>query len=393
MRIALQTFGCRLNHAESRDLDALLRAAGHLRVSCDNNPDLVLVRGCSVTARAERDSLKAIAHLRAQLPDARIIPLGCLPNAESLPLHLLVGDSRSGAPRPTANWSRAFLKVQDGCNGTCAFCIVPRFRGRAVSVSFAQVLDRARAFLAAGYRELVVTGCNLALYHEAGRNLADLLDALAHLEGPAPHRVRVGSLEPGLCGTDVLDVFAAHVNICRFLHLSLQSGAERVLARMNRPYTADDVAAFCARATQLLGPRLALGADLIAGFPGETEADHADTVAFLERFPFVNLHVFPYSERPGTPAATFPDAVSPALRRARAHALEALGAAARTAFARTFVGQTVEVCVEGTGHRGWTAEYLPCRLATPAPRRALVSVRVAAVQGDELRAGGKENPS
>ena len=383
MRIALQTFGCRLNHAESRDLDARLRAAGHLLVACDNNPDLVLVRGCSVTAHAERDSLKAIAHLRARLPSARIIPLGCLPNAESIPPDLFV-ESTSTSQLSTSNFSRAFLKVQDGCTGACTFCIVPRFRGKAVSISFEQVLDRARAFLAAGYRELVVTGCNLALYHEAGRTLPDLLDALARLEGPALHRIRLGSLEPGLCGSDLLDVFAAHPNICRVLHLSLQSGSDRVLARMKRPYTTAAVAGFCEQAVHRLGPRLALGADLIAGFPGETEADHAETRAFLAQFPFVNLHVFPYSERPGTPAATFPDALPLALRRARARELTDIGVAARTLFARTFVGQIVEVCVERGGRRGWTAEYLPCRLSRPAPRRALVSAPVTAVDHDTL---------
>ena len=403
MTVAFKTFGCRLNRAEDLDQEARYRAAGHDVVPLEGTdprsdqaaPDVIIVRGCSVTAKAQRDCEKEIARLRARFPLARIQTAGCLPQAGTVPPEDM--PETETPPVPTAT-SRAYLKVQDGCSGKCAFCIVPQFRGHPVSTPFADVLARARAFLDAGYRELVVTGCNLALYRSEGRGLADLLSALAGLQAGSPHRVRLGSLEPGICDDAVLDAFERHPNICRFIHLSLQSGSDAVLRRMNRPYAAATVARFCDEALRRLGPRLSLGADVIAGFPGETEADHALTRAFLSgnfapRPPstfniqpstFTNLHVFPYSERPGTPAATMDGALPRAVRLARARELEALGRTQREAFARTFLGRTVEVCVERDGLHGWTAEYLPCKLKGPAERRSLISVVVDRVEGDTL---------
>ncbi|MBR1587476.1 MAG: radical SAM protein [Kiritimatiellae bacterium] len=399
MNVAFQTFGCRLNRAEALDQEARLVAEGHAIVSLDGgtHPDLIVVRGCSVTARAERDCRKAIAHLHSRFPSSRIEITGCLGtpahDSRRLPLNFQLS-----APVPLRT-ARAYLKVQDGCSGLCAFCIVPSFRGGPRSVPFAQILARAQAFLASGYREIVVTGCNLALYRDSGHGLADVLAALAALgTDPAPragtgpmrtHRIRLSSLEPGVCDDAVLDAFATHPNICRFMHLSVQSGSVPILARMNRPYTIEAVDRFCYKAAKALGPRLALGADIITGFPGETEADFAATRDFLARHPFANLHVFPYSERPGTSAATMDGSVQPALRRTRAKELEKTGRAKREAFAQTFLGQEVEVCIERDG-TGWTAEYLKCAvkdlnlLGRQWGRRSLVKARVVRVEGDRL---------
>ncbi len=392
MKIAFLTFGCRLNRAEALDEEARLLAEGHTVVSLDDgpSPDLIVVRGCSVTAKAERDCRKAIAHLRARNPTSRIQITGCLNLSpfDSSPI------TRHPSPLPPPlplRTARAYLKVQDGCSGRCAFCIVPSFRGKPRSVPFDQVLARARAFLSAGYRELVVTGCNLALYRESGHGLPDLLAALATLG--KGHRVRLSSLEPGVCDDGVLAAFAAHPNICRFIHLSVQSGSDAVLARMNRPYVIETVDKFCAAALRALGPRLALGADIITGFPGETESDFAATRDFLVRHPFANLHVFPYSERPGTPAATMDGSLPPPLRRARARELEKLAQAKRLAFAESFLGQPVEVCIE-SDNTGWTAEYLKCSFdldgckcpkdLVPLARRSLVQGRVVQAMGDRL---------
>ncbi|MGN0853609.1 MAG: radical SAM protein [Kiritimatiellia bacterium] len=403
--IAFVTFGCRLNRAEALDFEARARAEGCRVVDLDSGivPDRIVVRGCSVTAKAQRDCEKTIGRLRQRFPLTDIRITGCLPQAVALgTVPTATGAATGPVPMttqgtvPTATdtatgpvpmtTSRAYLKIQDGCSGKCAFCIVPAFRGPPRSVPFGDVLARARAFLAAGYRELVVTGCNLALYQSEGQTLPALLAALARLEstpaatGTVPrHRVRLGSLEPGIHGRAIIDAMVAHPNICRFLHLSLQSGSDAVLERMNRPYSISRVADFCAEAAARLGPRLCLGADVIAGFPGETETDHLLTRRFLFQsapFAFAKLHVFPYSERPGTPAATMTGALPRAVRMARAKELERLGQARRAAFARSFIGQTVDVCVERGGDHGWTAEYLPCRLATPAPRRSLVAVAV-----------------
>lgn len=400
MKVAFVTFGCRLNRAESLDLEARYRAAGHQIIdwgsvpktggphSCAAAiPDLILVRGCSVTAKAQRDCEKAIAHLRARFPTAEVRPLGCLPNAQ--PMGTV--PTTKAVPMQT---SRAYLKIQDGCGGKCTFCIVPYFRGPSVSIPFREIMVRTKAFLEAGYREIVLTGCNLSLYKSDGHNLASLLDRLAKLgtdpqiAGTVPMRtrIRIGSLEPGTGCEQILDVIANHPHICRFVHLSLQSGSDRILKRMKRPYDIGLVDRFCTMARERLGPDLALGADVITGFPGETDEDFAATRDFLVRHAFSNLHVFPYSERPGTPAATLDGAVPRAVRLFRARNLTALGRAQRAAFAQTFLGREVEVCVERGGEHGWTDAYLPCKWKGPAERRSLVRKRVVAVDGDTLRA-------
>jgi len=405
MKVAFVTFGCRLNRAESLDLEARYRAAGHEIIDVGNIPspggprpvaaaipDLILVRGCSVTAKAQRDCEKAIAHLRARFPTTEIHPIGCLPYAQAWTNPVIpMGADTATTTIPTKN-SRAYLKIQDGCSGRCTFCIVPHFRGTSVSVPFNEIMARTKTFLAAGYHEIVLTGCNLSLYKSDGYNLASLLDILAE-QGTTtertetvPMRIRLGSLEPGNGCEQILDVMTEHPNICRFLHLSLQSGSNHILKRMNRPYDIDLVDRFCTKAQERLGPDLALGADVITGFPGETDEDFAATRAFLVRHAFSNLHVFPYSERPGTPAATMDGVVPRAVRLLRARNLTALGHVQRAAFAQTFLGREVEVCVERGGEHGWTDAYLPCKWEGPAERRSLVRKRIIAVSGDTLLA-------
>ena len=368
MKVAFKTFGCRLSRAEALDQEAGFLAAGHEVVDLNDaraEPDCIIVRGCSVTARAQRDSCKTLEHLRRRFPQAKVIPVGCMPGAVKPEAYT---DNESAVPMAT---SRAYLKVQDGCSGKCTYCIVPHYRGAPVSVPFARVLARAEAFLAAGFRELVVTGCNLALYRSDGKGLAELLGALAELPSPG-HRVRLSSLEPGVVGEEILAVMEEHANICRFIHLSVQSGSNAVLARMKRGYRAETVAEFCAAARKRLGKRLALGADVITGFPGETDADFRLTVELVRGF--ANLHIFPYSERPGTPAAVMAGAVPRKVRIERARELKALAQGWREEFARSLIGQEMEVCVERGGDHGWSAEYLPCVLDTPAPRRTLVKM-------------------
>lgn len=394
MNVAFKTFGCRLNLAESLEMEAAFEAAGHQVVPIPHPdcaidpafaPDWIIVRGCSVTARAQRDCEKEIARLSRQFPSAKIWRTGCLAGAETVPV-TPVGTvpMTLGGTVPMAT-SRAYLKVQDGCSGRCAFCIVPQFRGPPVSVPFVHVLERSRAFIAAGYRELVVTGCNLSLYRDSGNGLPQLLAALAELS-PAPgsspvHRVRIGSIEPGICDDALVDAIAAHPNICPFLHISLQSASHSVLKRMNRPYTIDAVAHLCAEARRRIGPHFALGADVIAGFPGETQSDFAATLSFLREIPFTHIHAFPFSERPGTPAASMPGAMPRAVRLERARELNLAARELNAAFARSFIGSTVEVCVEAGGLEGRTAEYLHCRLSTPAPRRSLAKALVAGADG------------
>lgn len=402
MTISFLTFGCRLNQAESLDLQARLSAAGHtvlplpapsqkspcLSASVLNSsphvpaPDLIIVRGCSVTARAQRDCEKRLAALARSFPSAEIVPVGCLPG--SIPASTLLArlaPSPSPAAVPLAT-SRAYLKVQDGCSGSCAFCIVPRFRGAPSSVPLPQVLARASAFLAAGYREIVVTGCNLALYRSNGAGLPALLSALASLPSPSPHRIRLGSLEPGICDSPLAEAFAAHPNLCPFIHLSLQSGSPSTLARMRRPYspqTVENLVASLSAARPMF-----FSADVIAGFPGETPSEFEESLAFIRRLPFSSLHVFPYSERPGTPAASMPNPVPLPLRQTRAKTLETLSRQKLAAALQSRLGVPQEICVDLTGLRGRTAENLPATLPNPHPPRSLIKMIPGSIKNNTL---------
>lgn len=337
--------------------------------------DLFVVRGCSVTARAQHECEKLIDHLKRHYPAVQIRVCGCLESAEKAP-----ATPSSAVPARTA---RAYLKVQDGCAGMCTFCIVPKFRGQSRSEAFAQILDRARRFIDSGYREIVVTGCNLSLYASAGKRLPDLIAGLAGLDDGC--RIRIGSLEPGACALETVQAMAEHPNVCRFLHLPVQSGSNRTLSAMRRPYGAKDVEETVKLAVRLM-PGLGLGCDLMTGFPGETDIDFSATKGLLKRLPFNNAHIFPFSERPGTMAAGFPCPIPKVIRSARTHELSALIREKRMRFARSFVGKTVEIVVEDSDHgRGWTGEYLPCSiLAGQSARKALVRVSVTNAKDDLL---------
>ena len=380
MTVCFETFGCRLNKAESLQMEAEYLAKGWKTTSVHRDADLFVVRGCSVTRRAQEDCEKLIAHLKHRYPAKKVLVCGCLSQAtRSAPRENPANDD---VPVPTRT-ARAYLKVQDGCAGKCTFCIVPKFRGPSQSVDFVRVLDRAKRFVEAGYHEIVVTGCNLALYASQGKRLHDLLLALADIDSGC--RIRLGSVEPGECLLDTVHAMAARPNVCRFLHLPIQSGSNRLLKAMRRPYQLRDVDELVKTATQLM-PDLGLGCDLMVGFPDESDLDFAATVGLLKRHCFSNVHVFRYSKRPGTTAAGFPNQIAREIKSSRAHELKDLASAARRKFARSFVGKTVEVVVEdekkGTG---WTGEYLPCKIKGSAVhRKELVQARTFKSTGDQL---------
>ena len=393
MKVCFDTFGCRLNRAEALALEAGFLARGWTTTDSHADANLIVVRGCSVTARAQRDCERLIAHLREKYPMKRLIVTGCLKDRRNERL------LRDVKPATSTRTARAYLKVQDGCNGTCAFCIVPQFRGKSAAVDFDEVLGSARRFLDAGYREIVVTGCNLSQYLSQGKRLPDLLAALAELDGGTGFRIRLGSLEPSPVAPETIRAVAAHANICRYLHIPVQSGSDRILGAMRRPYTTREVTALVREAENLM-PGLGLGCDILTGFPDESDYDFLATQSLLARLKFNRFHVFPFSERPGTVAAQLPSAVPREIRHARAREIAAQGETARTRFINGFKGKTVAIVVEDEKRlAGWTSEYVWCEVgekraqpyvnarspgARTIRRRDLVEIRVREVNGHVL---------
>jgi len=394
MTVSFKTFGCRLNRAETAQFEAGFAAAGFLRVPFGTPADCIVIHTCAVTQSAESESLKTIRSLRKKEPRAFLVLAGCAvetAGAETLRSlgidlvvprdqkdrladfvtrhlrtsgHVCPPPSHAAPLVPSRSTKRASLKIQDGCDFFCTYCIVPHTRGQPRSHPFEACLDEARALIHAGFHEIVVTGCNIACYADGNRTLVDLLDALTDLPGLG--RLRLGSIEPGTVERDVIAFMTDSPKLCKFLHLPIQSGDDGILASMRRRYTVDAVSQTVREALHRM-PYLGLGADIIVGFPGETPAAFENTRALLEELPFSNLHIFPYSERPGTPASTFGGAVPEPERKSRVAELNHLKALKRADFAQRFIGRAVDVLVEhiddaGLAH-GWTGEYLSCRIS------------------------------
>jgi len=405
MTIAFKIFGCRLNQAEGAGFITQFEAAGFERVPFGAAADVVLVYSCTVTQKAENECFKTLRHLRATQPNAVIVLAGCAAETcdrdllkgvvdlfvgreQKEELVRLVGASSSSpvSPQPRAlprpSTQRATLKVQDGCAFRCAYCIVPHARGEPRSRSMEECLAEAQSYVEAGFKELVITGCNTACYSDAARNLIDLLKAVLLLPGLG--RIRVGSIEPGTVERDLIDLMAADSRVCRFLHLPMQSGCDATLMRMKRRYTVTALRETLDKAFEMI-PDLGLGTDMIAGFPGESLTDFEQTCQLIQDYPFSNVHVFPYSERPGTPAAVMEQQLPVAERKRRAKELSKIADLQRASYLQRFLGKDVTFLVEHVDRAGracgWSAEYLPCAVhGVPATaRRTLQTFRVEAI--------------
>ena len=378
MRFLFVTLGCRCNQAETAAMEAELRRRGHEIVT--EAPDVVILNGCAVTAESARKSRQAARRLQKSWPEAKLAVCGCWPQAapeetletgaaliggsgERLPfvdaletlgkgaekpisLLDLPARRRSFEPLPPARLegrTRAFLKVEDGCVNFCTYCIIPFLRGPVRSLPLEEAARMARELEGQGVKELTLTGIELASY---GYGLAALIEAVA---AAAPGlRLRLGSLEPRAVNEEFCRRLSELPGLCPHFHLSLQSGCDATLRRMGRKY---DTARFF-ESVRLLRehfPGCGISADLITGFPGETEEEFTGTLRFLDRCRFSHTHVFPYSERQGTKAASMPGSVPKALREARARRAIELTAAHEEAFLRSQVGKTCRVLFESRG--------------------------------------------
>lgn len=387
MKVCFETFGCRLNRAEALAMEAEYLARGWTLTKKHSEANLFVVRGCAVTRKAEHDTDKLIDHLKRHYPTTRLVIAGCTKRRTAFKTPLELKDSPIADPLPTRT-ARAYLKVQDGCNCKCAFCIVPQFRGDSRSTPFEEALDKAKRFVEAGYHEIVVTGCNLAQYNSQSRRLDELVAALAAID-PAC-RIRVGSIEPGDVAAKLVELMAETPNICRMLHLPIQSGSARILSAMRRPYTIKSVIDLVNKAFKRI-PLLGLGCDLMTGFPGESDADYGATLGLLNRLPFSNAHVFPFSARPGTYAAGLPGAIPHEIKAARARELSKVAAEKRRIFAKKFLGREVEVVIENKKTcTGWTGEYFSCEIVNhqrdrSLERKDLVKVHIMDARDDKLK--------
>ena len=455
----IEQFGCRATQADAAAIERQLCARGFDRASGADSADLVVVNTCTVTAAADAQARRAIRTIHRSNPAARIIATGCY--AQRAPEELaalsgvewVVGNShKPEIPRLAESWSaksadafvplgslktsdemaarhpaqilagdvlaladvlvapveggeadhtRPLLKIQDGCNQRCSYCVIPFVRGRSRSLAPERVIEEVRALVARGYREVVLTGVHLGSYGRdlpAGRRgLAERVDLLAIVrrilnETPL-ERLRLSSIEPMDVTEDLIALVASSERIARHFHIPLQSGVDRILAAMHRWYRAEQYA----RRLQWIRawlPDAAIGADVIAGFPGETQAEHDATIGFIRAFPFTYLHVFSFSARPGTPAASRMDSLSPETVAERARDLRALCAEKKSAFLRAQVGNTMRVltlnspqraaCAAGT--RAISSNNLDVRIAGHWPVDQMLDVRVTSASTAHLDA-------
>jgi threonylcarbamoyladenosine tRNA methylthiotransferase MtaB len=384
MRVHLTNLGCKLNQAEIERLGRDFEAAGHEVVGSLAEADLHVVNSCTVTQTAARGSRKEAGRARRGGLAVRTVLTGCyatgspeeaarlagvdlvVPNADKdrlVPLVLAAFPEMAPEPVPCGHLlghTRALVKVEDGCNMRCSFCIIPFTRGAQRSRSLPEIIEEIRALVARGYREIVVTGVQISAWREEGGRLGDLVRAILGQTGVP--RLRLTSIAPWDLDERLLDLWSGPGGhrLCRHLHLSLQSGSPATLRRMRRPYTAEGYLALLGRVRAAV-PGVAVTTDVIVGFPGETEAEFAASLATVEAAGFARVHVFPYSVRPGTAAEGMPGHVPPQVRQERMERMLAAADRAERAFQTARLGGRETVLWErpkdGMG-QGLTGNYL-----------------------------------
>ena len=384
-RASLHTIGCRLNQAETAVLSDQLRSRGYDLVEVGQPTDLFVLNTCSVTESAEADCRSLVRKIRRVSPAAFVAVTGCYAQTgvEALKkmegIDLIVGSqhkmdlpryltSLERRPAPEVlhtrtiarddftiegvgeyQETRANLKIQDGCNFMCSFCIIPFSRGHERSRRLDDLIREAEGLVARGHRELVLTGVNVGRYDYDGRSLVDVVRTLESI--PGLDRIRISSIEPTTISDELLELMAGPSKLCRYLHVPLQSGDDGILRAMNRHYTAREYAAFIEKAVRSI-PDLGLGTDLMVGFPGESDDAFANTRALAAGLPLAYFHVFSYSPRSGTAAPRLPGAVPSNTTKARSRELCALSRAKLLNFYHQHIGRTVPVLFESRNDGG-----------------------------------------
>ena len=418
MKYIIYTLGCKVNQYETQAIEALLVSRGHKPCAEGEIADAVIVNTCAVTAEAGRKSRQAIHRLREENPGAVAAVLGCYsqlsPDAvqklgadivygtadrlkliDAVEKAVATGEGEKALDKPferrvfeelpagaVSGHTRALLKIQDGCVNFCSYCIIPYTRGRVRSLPMEAAVRQAAELDRQGYRELVITGIEIASYGVDLPGKPDLADVVCAIADAAPHmRLRLGSIEPSVITEDFCKKIAACGSVCRHFHLSLQSGCDATLKAMNRKY---DTARFY-EAMQLLRryfPDCGMTCDVIVGFPGESEEHQRQTLDFLKKAQFSDAHIFPYSRRPGTPADKMDGQIDRATKAKRSKQARTVVAETRSAFLESMIGKALPVLFEtkeGECWQGHSDNYLEVRAEGENLRGTVHNVRINAV--------------
>jgi threonylcarbamoyladenosine tRNA methylthiotransferase MtaB len=400
----ISTLGCKVNQSESDAIAGQLESCNWLPADKNGNTEVTIINTCTVTQKASMQSRQAVRRAIRANPNSRIVVTGCYAQTEPEALekingvHYIIGNAdkhrinkilasdRNSAdaqtitinndlessdplkPAPLAvssSRTRPFLKIQDGCDAFCTYCIVPYARGSSRSMPVANVLEGISALSVAGYHEIVLTGIHLGQYGGdlvPATSLSELLDRIDRSE--LIQRVRLSSIEPLELTDELIQRVADSPRFCRHFHIPLQSGDDRILKKMNRPYTVDIFRQRIVKIRDQISDA-AIGVDTLIGFPGETDAAFSNTYELIRKLPVTYLHVFPFSARPGTPAASYPDKIPPDVIKERGEKMRCLGQTKRLQFYQSFIGKEVEILVESTRHaatgflKGLSSNYLP----------------------------------
>ena len=429
MRVTFYTLGCKVNQTETGALAQLFEENGYTVVPGGEAADVYVVNSCTVTNFGDQKSRKWLRRAKRENPGAVTVLTGCYPQAfpqEAASIaeadvvtgsgnrrailrdvqRILDGEAERVVDiRPHekgerfeelpmdkfAEHTRAFVKVEDGCNRQCAYCVIPRARGPVRSRSEQSILQELHRLTAAGYKEIVLTAISLPSYGaDTGTSLVELVEKAAAV--PGVERLRLGSLDPDMLHEDDIRRLARVEKLCPQFHLSLQSGCDKTLRAMRRPYTTAQYAAIAARLREAFGPEnVSFTTDVIVGFPGETEEDFAQSMAFVTAQHFLKVHVFPYSRRAGTPAYDFPEQVPEHEKEARSRRMTAAVEAVRAEEAARMQGRTATVLLEtplsATLFSGYTPQYLPVLVSAPGCQSGdIVKVTLGAWDGKRCRA-------
>ena len=428
MQVCFYTLGCKVNLNETGALEQMFRSNGFTIVQEGEPADVFVVNSCTVTNFGDQKSRKWLRRAKRENPGAVTVLTGCYPQAfpeEAAQfleadlvcgngdrkaildnvLKLLDGHERIVAITPHQRGeqfeelpverfethTRAFIKVEDGCNRQCAYCVIPRARGPVRSRAESSILAELRQLAAAGYREVVLSAISLPSYGlDTGTNLVELVEKCAQVEGI--ERIRLGSLDPDMLTPEFITRLAAVDKLCPQFHLSLQSGCTATLRRMRRVYSAEQYAQVVDQIRTAYGSRpVSFTTDCICGFPGETPEDFAESCDFLKKIGFLKVHVFPYSRRSGTPAYDFPDQVHEREKQARSREMNALAEQVRCEVLAAHEGTEDDVLLEtplsGTLFTGYTRLYIPVVVSAPGRKSGeIVHVRLGPYDGERVRA-------